>query len=32
MRRLLGEVFPDAVEDRGDGSLRIRDWVGATVR
>jgi RimJ/RimL family protein N-acetyltransferase len=32
MRRLLGEVFPDVVEDRGDGSLRIRDWVGAIVR
>lgn len=32
MRRLLGQVSPDAVVDRGDGTLRIRDWVGATVR
>ena len=32
MRRLLGQVFPDAVVENGDGTLRIRDWVGATVR
>jgi RimJ/RimL family protein N-acetyltransferase len=32
MRRLLGQVFPDAVVERGDGSVRIRDWVGATLR
>lgn len=32
MRRLLGQVLPDAVVDHRDGSLRIRDWVGATVR
>lgn len=32
VRRLLAQVFPDAVVASADGSVRIRDWVGVTVR
>ena len=32
VRRLFAAVFPDAVVDAGDGTIRIREWAGATVR
>jgi GNAT superfamily N-acetyltransferase len=30
--RLLAQVLPDAVVAGGDGSVRIRDWIGFTAR
>ena len=32
VRRLLAEVFPNAVVDRGDGTVHLRDWVGVSPR
>jgi RimJ/RimL family protein N-acetyltransferase len=32
VRRLLAEVFPNAVVNRGDGTVHVRDRVGVSVR
>jgi RimJ/RimL family protein N-acetyltransferase len=32
VRRLLAQVFANAVVDNGDGTVHVRDWVGVSVR